>query len=257
MGFHSRVNADRNVGVPVNDRSDECRITELVQQLQTSPDDLTLLCRLSEIYERTNLLPQALKVCETLLRLAPKNFNFRYHQADLLSKLNYADQALELLVRLHRESPADLAVINALGRCCYDLGMYDEAARYCQEYLALAPDSPAMRNNDARCHVSSGRIEEACAVLQESLKATPRDAEAHALLGVTYALLGRKDDALRERKFAVESCSDPSTIGELLRELDDLIDADPGTISPQYAEMITTMLLVWLARARRARPPAP
>jgi len=60
----------------------------------------------------------------------------------------------------------------------------------------------ALRGDDRRAHAYA---DSARAALEDQVRNNPSDAQLHALLGVAYAYLGRKADAIREGKWGVEA----------------------------------------------------
>lgn len=125
---------------------------------------------------------------EGVVNCARFNFYvFARRYAEALQIVQQSNRAM-----FHSEFPAELPKSFLLGRA----------------YELLHQDAPAR-----------AAYEEAAGVVEAKVREAPDDATWHALLGQVYASLGRKQDAVREGKRAVE----------LLPESADALDGPPMT----------------------------
>ena len=116
---------------------------------------------------------------------------------------------------------AGLMLIVSLACSCCVLATVEASARQRRRTNAPAPgrqqtstrggDSPLVR--DAAALLEAGRVEEAEVAARGAVNADPRDAQAHALLGVILEQRGRHDEAERELRESLRL--DPKSTGAL------------------------------------------
>ena len=127
-GLSNRNQVDRAWGV-------------IEQATKQFPDDLNLLYTRSMLSERRNDLVQMEKDLRFIIQREPDN-------AMALNALGYTladrttryDEALDLILKAHKLSPDDPAILDSLGWVNYRLGHLDQAEGYLRQALEKFPD---------------------------------------------------------------------------------------------------------------------
>lgn len=115
-----------------------------------------------------------LEECESGATQHPKYSNFcRCLQADTLIKLKRAQEARSLMRQLLAAQDNSWAR-QALGRACFDLGLFDEAISHLQACLRLTPLMVEAYHWLAESYLAQGRDEDAQAQLQQAVAISPQ-----------------------------------------------------------------------------------
>lgn len=89
-----------------------------------------------------------------------------------------------------------------LGSIRRDEGRYDEALAYLTRASRLRADDPAVLHALGSLHLARGDLPKAQDALEALVSRAPDFQQAHVLLAMTYARMGRTQDAERERALA-------------------------------------------------------
>ena len=115
---------------------------------------------------------------------------------------------LDLLRRIQRAYPADLAANLDLGWELIQSGRHGEAIRYYTAALALRPENPGIYVNRGKCLEEVKETDAAIADYERSLALAPSYFTAFANLSQALKDQGRLQDALAVDNRAVEACPD-------------------------------------------------
>lgn len=81
---------------------------------------------------------------------------------------------------------------------------YERTIVEARRMLKMFPNNVNVRKMELNSLINLKRYEEATKNLEESLKADPKDADAHFLMGALYEEMGQKDEAFKHFQMAVE-----------------------------------------------------
>ncbi|MDP9170458.1 MAG: tetratricopeptide repeat protein [Acidobacteriota bacterium] len=124
--------------------------------------------------------------------------------AEVLIKLGEPDQALAALDEALRTDPYDDAAWDLRGRVLTDRGGTAEAAYDFEKAIALRPGDASHLFDYALALVRMNRFDEAQARAEAAVRADPKLAEAHQLLGGIFESTHKVPEAAREYGRAVE-----------------------------------------------------
>jgi serine/threonine-protein kinase len=116
----------------------------------------------------------------------------------LLSAQGRFDEALASERRALELEPMSLVVNSNLGFICYMAARFDEAIEHLQRTLEMDDDFIYARFHLGMCHTHRGDYDNAIAELKRAIEqAGGRGALIQAALGYSYAVAGRRDEALQ------------------------------------------------------------
>lgn len=110
--------------------------------------------------------------------------------------------ALEQLIKILDENPADIRALNAAGISYDCLGRYDLAEKAYTASLQLDGSQPDLLNNMGYSRLLQGKFSEAAAAFRKAIAMAPDRRIYHNNLGLAYARLGQQDMAFNEFKAA-------------------------------------------------------
>lgn len=116
----------------------------------------------------------------------------------LLSAQGRFDEALASERRALELEPLSLVINSNLGLICYQSGRFEEAIEHLQRTLEIDDDFIYARFQLGMCHTHRGNYDRAIADLRLAIeRAGGRGALIQAALGYTYAVAGKRDEALQ------------------------------------------------------------
>jgi DNA-binding winged helix-turn-helix (wHTH) protein/tetratricopeptide (TPR) repeat protein len=117
-----------------------------------------------------------------------------HHYSMLYGQTGRIDEALAAIRRARELEPMTLLYAGNYGMLLYMTRRYDEAVEFMEPLVAANPKFEQARSVLARALLASGQVDRAL----EQLEARAEVGLFQSDLGVVYAKLGRRDDALRE-----------------------------------------------------------
>jgi TolB-like protein/Flp pilus assembly protein TadD len=182
--------------------------------LSLNPRDLDLIINMSGTYQMMRRYPEALRLIDSALSLAPDAagplLSKTFLQVDMDGNTRGARETLKRINRRDfPEAPAVEALLDTLD------GRFGEALRRLAEFPGDVLDAPDVYrpkallagyiylslNDRPRAHAS---CESARQLLEREIARSPRDTRMRAALGLTLACLGRKEEAVREARLAAD-----------------------------------------------------
>jgi Tfp pilus assembly protein PilF len=129
-----------------------------------------------------------------------------------LHSTDYQDQAVAELEEVIKSQPENATALRGLGYAYLIKRDYPHAAEYFTKALKHEPDDPRLLYYSAMLIQSEGgpgsgdrkQLGTAQKQLEKSVALDPEYADAYRLLALTYASLGKKDEALRTMRKAVD-----------------------------------------------------
>ena len=131
------------------------------------------------------------------IELNPKYATARHWYAAQLLLQGRLDQALQEIKTAQQLDPLSLGINKDFAVILLYARDYDKALEQCRKTLELEPGFRVMSTYIAQIYGLQQRYAEAIAELEKAHAAAPEDAEIRYGLGQAYALMGRKDEALK------------------------------------------------------------
>ena len=202
------------------------------------------------------------------------------HRALGSYKLNYewnwpeAERELKRAIEL---DPSNDGAHSEYGSYLITIGQFDEAIALRKRASDLAgPSAAPVIANLGNAYLYARRYEEAIKQYQRVLELNPRMARGHVALGMTYALMGKHEEAIAEIKQAISLRDDVRNIAalgyayavagkraEARKVIDDLAELSKGRYgSPYFISGIYAGLgerdqaFAWLEKAYQERQPS-
>jgi serine/threonine-protein kinase len=107
------------------------------------------------------------------------------------------DQALQEIKKAQQLDPLSLGINKDFAVILLYARDYDKALEQCRKTLEIQSDFGVMFTYIAQVYELQGKYTEATAELEKAHAAAPEDSEITYALGQAYALIGKKDDALK------------------------------------------------------------
>lgn len=107
-------------------------------------------------------------------------------------------EAKETLLKLKEVDPNYVGVYVNLGYQLQKLEQYEEAAKYLQEGLKIAPEEPFLWNNLGYVQFKLGKIEEGIKSVQKSIKINPNNPYCYRNLALIYLSKNDKEKACEQ-----------------------------------------------------------
>ena len=160
-------------------RATELSTGELESLLKQQPNDLIVLMRLAEAYEKQGEAAKAAAAYEQALGLNPKLSSAALKLAQLYAgPLQKRDKALELAKKARELAPNDAEAAGALGDVAFQAGNFAWAYSLLQESARQRSDDPSVLHDLAMAAYALGKAPEARQAMQHSLDAAPEAAKS-------------------------------------------------------------------------------
>ena len=116
----------------------------------------------------------------------------------LLAQLEHEEgmdlQAMELLVKAHKQAPENMDVILLLAHLSMNQNFPEDALRLLEEGVKIDPKRPGLHAALGECYFRVGKTDKAIEEFRTLLRLDP-SAGSYALVGLSYRYLGRFDEA--------------------------------------------------------------
>jgi Flp pilus assembly protein TadD len=133
-------------------------------------------------------------------------------------------QAFDVLTRAHSPDNPDWRILSVQGTALDQLGRHDEARRYYESALKIAPDEPSVLSNLGMSYVLSRELPKAEEVLRRAYASTRADARVRQNLGLVVGLQGRFAEAegiVKADLPAEEAAANVAYLKQMLSRKDD------------------------------------
>jgi tetratricopeptide (TPR) repeat protein len=176
-----------SLGQVVRNMGDDGRAIELFTLVpEYHPAYVESRLQLTSIYEDREDYTAALVEVERLRVLRPSKA-LEFHTAELLTRIERLDEALELLHKMRVENPEDDDVLYQLGVCYGTAKRLDEALEYMRLTLEKNPDNPHALNYIGYTLAERGEnLDEAERMILRALDQRPNDGYITDSLGWVY-----------------------------------------------------------------------
>jgi len=147
---------------------------------------------------------QALQICFTLARQAPRDHRPMRLAGHLLFALGQADQAARALAVALSLAPGSAEISGELGACLLAAGQPEQALPHLAATAEAQPANARVQAHRALALRALRRLDEALPHLERAIALAPELAELHANLASTLESLGRNDEASAAAHRAIE-----------------------------------------------------
>lgn len=172
--------------------------------LAADPGHLEVRNNLANALSDLNQLPEAMEHYEYVLARQPEHVNALNGSAVALAMQNRLPEAKARLEKSLRLAPDTTSALNNLGNVCSMLGQVDDAIRHYRRATELAPNEPHPFVLIGTLLNQQQKFTEAVVSLQQALAINAINPEAHAQLGLAYVQTGRRDEAVRAWRTALQ-----------------------------------------------------
>lgn len=180
-----------------------------VEACKRFPDKREFPALLATLYDRRGDTAQAAKILEETLAKDPDDVDLLYRYGVALEKLKRRDEAKAVMEKIVTKDPTNPDALNYLGYSLADEGKdLDKALGMIQTALAKEPDNPFFLDSLAWTLHKLGRNEEALATIERAVGHKVRDAIIWEHYGDIAAAAGRKAEAQKAYRNALELGSD-------------------------------------------------
>ncbi|WP_374350802.1 tetratricopeptide repeat protein [Chitinimonas sp.] len=167
-------------------------------QLQSNPDDLTLLHALASIELKRARYDQAIELETRCLSLNPKDFHAHYNIGILYQRLNKPRQAIEHYQQAIAIKPDYADAYCNMGATLMELGQVNEGLAAARKAVALEPDAAIFRFNLGFALGKLRRLDESIECYRAAIKLDPSNSSFYNNLG--EALSNKGEWALAEQE---------------------------------------------------------
>ena len=170
----------------------------LTAGLARSPEDLRLLFLRADLQVRQQKLEAALNQIRELLKRDPKNYNYRFKEAQYLGWLGRFESASKAYRSLLEGNPADQDVRTGLGLTLYWRGDWHSASNALTEVLRAQPDYDLAFRTQVKVLAGMGRASEAWRMARGRDRETGEKDGELGLILANLAVAVDADDLARE-----------------------------------------------------------
>ncbi|MGA2256973.1 MAG: tetratricopeptide repeat protein [Thermoguttaceae bacterium] len=150
------------------------------------------------------LIDEELEVARQLVRDYPNDATPLGFLGNVYSKHGLNKEAVRYWEQSLRIDPNRAMTYDAMATVAFSRQEYDRALELARKAVSLDPTLTSSRRRVAESLIALGKLREALGELQQALKAAPRDAEIHYLLGSARVQLGELDAAKKYYEAALE-----------------------------------------------------
>ena len=143
----------------------------------------------------TGQRPQAVAILEQATITHPGNRALLAGYGRALADNGNFQQAFDVLTRAHTPENPDWRILSVQGTALDQLGRHDEARRYYDSALKIAPEEPSVLSNLGISYVLSKDLPKAEEVLRRAYANTKADVRVRQNLGLVVGLQGRFAEA--------------------------------------------------------------
>lgn len=190
--YIDRASMYQSIGMP--DRSLE-DLLEARSLADTLPERMATELNIGAIHLQLRRFEEALVQFDRVLRMDSTDIAALVDKSHALSELGRKEEAMTILLDLHKREPKNTVHMNNLGFLLSGMERYPEAIDWYDKGIALAKDDPFVLNNRAYARLKVGDTGGALKDVQRSIKLYPANAYAHRNLGLVLQARGEKNKA--------------------------------------------------------------
>lgn len=179
-------------------------IEELETALKKNPGQPDAYLNLANAQMLSGKLEQAFSTFRAAKAIAPDNQNILKLGGRVLEALNRREEAIEILVKVIKNSPGDVDSTLRLTNLLYDTGKKEAALKYLSLLNDRSEDKPEILIKIAQIHLSLGNASEAQKCLARYREIAGNTHEMFTLMGQTMLTRKFYDGAIKNFKEAIK-----------------------------------------------------
>ena len=200
--------AGNNLGHALAERGRSAEAIPLYRAaLAAKPQQREIMVNLANALSDVGQWDEATRLYEDVLAREPGHVNALNGLGVVLAQRGRTEDAVARFTAALRQDPRNAAAHGNLGNVAAMGGRRDDAVRHYQQALALKPDSSTWYNL-ATLQRELGRSAEAIASYTRAVELNATNADAQAMLGFLLAQAGRREDAARHLRLALQARPD-------------------------------------------------
>src|SRR5450432_101882 len=164
-------------------------------RFRANPKDADAALQYAKALRAAGQQAQAVAVLEQATIAHPGNKALLAGYGRALADNGNFQQAFDVLNRAHTPESPDWRILSVQGTVLDQLGRHDEARRYYDSALKIAPDEPSVLSNLGLSYVLSKDLPKAEQTLRQAYASTKADARVRQNLGLVVGLQGRFAEA--------------------------------------------------------------
>ena len=169
-------------------------IDEAIKSFETvvklEPDSKADWERLASLYLKKSDYQKAISAYQKLTELDPKNLDYRQTLSSLYSQTGDEEARLQSMLDVVKSDPNNTNMLYELGRYYQRQRDWDKAASYFARVVKLTPDDTNTRKDLADMYMSGGLYRDALREYSELLKAEPNNPEVLTDIAEVHVELG-------------------------------------------------------------------
>jgi Flp pilus assembly protein TadD len=165
------------------------------ERYRANPKDADAGLLYGQALRATGQRTQAVAVLEQATISHPGNKALLAGYGRALADNGNFQQAFDVLTRAHSPDNPDWRILSVQGTVLDQMSRHDEARRYYDSALKIAPDEPSVLSNLGLSYVLSRDLPKAEEVLRRAFASTRADARVRQNLGLVVGLQGRFAEA--------------------------------------------------------------
>ena len=180
---------------PAPDADPRRSVDALGERYRANSKDADAALAYGQALRATGQRPQAVAILEQATITHPGNRALLAGYGRALADNGNFQQAFDVLTRAHTPENPDWRILSVQGTALDQLGRHDEARRYYDSALKIAPEEPSVLSNLGISYVLSKDLPKAEEVLRRAYANTKADVRVRQNLGLVVGLQGRFAEA--------------------------------------------------------------
>jgi len=180
-------------------------VTSFQEALKGIPDDVNIMYKLAQAYEKAGQLEQAEATYYKLAELSPKDARIYYNTViTMYNTAKMPDKAAEAARKMIELNPNDPDALFNLGFMLVQMKKFEEAIGVLDKVIALTPEMEYAHLNKGFCLYSLKRYNDAIKAYSNTVELFPENADAWMFLGMSYMQLKSWSRAVEPMQKSIE-----------------------------------------------------
>jgi tetratricopeptide (TPR) repeat protein len=180
-------------------------VTSFQEALKGMPDDVNIIYKLAQSYEKGGQYEQAAETYYKLAELSPKDARIYYNTViNMYNAAKMPEKAAEAARKMIELNPNDPDALFNLGFMLVQMEKYEEAIEVLDRVITLTPEMEYAHLNKGFSLYSLKRYSDAIKTYSDTVELFPENADAWMFLGMSYMQLKSWSRAVEPLKKAIE-----------------------------------------------------
>ncbi len=166
--------------------------------LEIGPDSAESHAAMATVHAFLDRFSQSRKEAEMALELNPNLVEAHIELGINSVVFGRLDQAIDSFRRAYELDPLRFSAANFLADALWQAGRVRDALEVLGKMRELYPRNPRVNTSLAECYMSQGEFVKAQSMLELGREINPEETTVHLDQGILHALMGRKEEALKE-----------------------------------------------------------